>query len=282
MSSLDASLKPALDSRRIRSILRDVPDSAILTHRPRQSDFSSNDYLSLSTSSKLKQEFINKINNFPRVLGSGGSRLLDGGTLEHALLEERLAAFFGSPAALLYTSGYDANVGFFGSVPLEGDMVIYDSLIHASVHDGMRTSRAARVPGSLQPFEHNSVVSLRAVLQLAVDNRPALRRGIGNVLIAVESLYSMDGDIAPMGEICNLLDELLPCKNGHLVVDEAHATGIYGRNGRGLVSFFGLEDKVTARLHTFGKALASSGGGLSAKRAPVLTQSLIDPFQLFS
>jgi 8-amino-7-oxononanoate synthase len=263
MSSLDASLKPSLDSRRIRNILREVPDSIVLIRRPPQADFSSNDYLSLSTSPELKQSFINKIKSFPRVLGSGGSRLLDGGTLEHALLEERLATFFGSPAALLYTSGYDANVGFFGSVPLEGDMVIYDSLIHASVHDGMRISRASRIPGSLQPFEHNSIVSLRSVIQLAVSNRPGLRRGIGNVLIAVESLYSMDGDIAPMAEICDLVDELLPCKNGHLVVDEAHATGIYGSNGRGLVSFFGLEDRVTARLHTFGKALASSGGALS-------------------
>jgi 8-amino-7-oxononanoate synthase len=263
MSTLDARLKPALDSRKSRNILREVPDSTVLRHRPQQIDFSSNDYLSLSTSPKLKQSFVNKIVSFPRVLGSGGSRLLDGGTLEHALLEERLAAFFESPAALLYTSGYDANVGFFGSVPLEGDMVIYDSLIHASVHDGMRTSRAARIPGSLEPFEHNSIASLRSVIQSAVSNRPALRRGIGSVLVAVESLYSMDGDIAPMGEICDLVDELLPCNNGHLVVDEAHATGIYGRDGRGLVSFFGLEDRVTARLHTFGKALASSGGTLS-------------------
>ena len=84
MSALDARLKPALDSRRSRNILREVPDSTVLRHRPRQTDFSSNDYLSLSTSSKLKQSFVNKIVSLPRVLGSGGSRLLDGGTLEHA------------------------------------------------------------------------------------------------------------------------------------------------------------------------------------------------------
>ena len=272
MNSLDAKLKATLDSRKARGILREVPDSAVLVRRSPQVDFSSNDYLSLSTSPKLKKSFIDKINSSPRILGSGGSRLLDGGTLEHALLEERLAAFFGSPAALLYTSGYDANVGFFGSVPLEGDLIVYDSLIHASVHDGMRTSRAARIPGSLQPFEHNSIPSLRSVIESALRTRPALRSGINNLLIAIESLYSMDGDIAPMAEICDLIDELLPCKNGHLVVDEAHATGIYGRNGRGLVAFFGLEDRVTARLHTFGKALASSGGALSpsAERRPKL------------
>lgn len=256
---LDAKLQPLLDSRRARGILRDVPASSVLRARAQQIDFSSNDYLSLSTFPKLRNSFIDKIDASTRVLGSGGSRLLDGGTLEHALLEERLAAFFESPAALLYTSGYDANVGFFGSVPLEGDVIVYDSLIHASVHDGMRTSRAARIPDSLQSFDHNSLASLRSVIHAALSNRPALRDGTGTVFIAVESLYSMDGDIAPLREICDLVEQLLPNDNGYLVVDEAHATGIYGRDGRGLVASLGLEHRVAARLHTFGKALASSG-----------------------
>lgn len=231
----------------------------MLRQVPRQIDFSSNDYLSLASSADLRLNFIDQIQAAPRVLGSGGSRLLDGGTLEHALLEERLAAFFGAPSALLYTSGFDANVGFFGCVPAEGDVLVYDSLIHASVHDGMRSSRAARIPGSLIPFEHNSTASLRAVIRSALQTRPRIADGSSSLFIAIESLYSMDGDISPMTEICDIADELLPKGNGHVVVDEAHATGVYGPNGRGLVAHFGLENRVTARLHTFGKALASSG-----------------------
>ena len=260
MNPLDSKLKPALDSRKIRGILREVPDSTVLLNRAPQIDFSSNDYLSLSTYPKLKKSFIDKINTSEHILGSGGSRLLDGGTLQHAQLEERLASYFASPAALLYTSGYDANVGFFGCVPAEGDLVLYDSLIHASVHDGMRTSRAARLSGSLRAFDHNSLHSLRSEIQSALATRPGLYKGEGSVFVAVESLYSMDGDMAPLCEICDLLEELLPEGNGHLVVDEAHATGMYGPGGRGLVAMLGLEDRVAARLHTFGKALASSGG----------------------
>ena len=260
MNSLDSKLKPALDSRKARGILRRVPPSSVLRQVPRQIDFSSNDYLSLATSADLHTKFIDRIHASPRLLGSGGSRLLDGGTLEHAVLEERLAAFFGAPSALLYTSGFDANVGFFGCVPAEGDVLVYDSLIHASVHDGMRASRAARTPGSLVPFEHNSTDSLRVVIRSALQTRPGIADGTSSVFIAIESLYSMDGDISPMTEMCDIVDELLPKGNGHVVVDEAHATGVYGPNGRGLVAHFGLEDRVTARLHTFGKALASSGG----------------------
>ncbi|KAG8830022.1 hypothetical protein FRC18_008745 [Serendipita sp. 400] len=259
MSTLDAQIKPALDSRRDRGILRRLPSSSALRDAITRADFSSNDYLSLATSPSLKARFIEKIRSFPRILGSGGSRLLDGGTLEHAELEERLAAFFKSPAALLYTSGYDANVGFFGSVPAEGDLVIYDELIHASVHDGMRTSRAARIPGALQPFKHNDIEALRSVIEGAIRTQPSFEEGTGSVFVAIESLYSMDGDIAPINAICDVVEKLLPAGNGHIIVDEAHATGIYGPQGRGIVAYLGLESRITARLHTFGKALASSG-----------------------
>ncbi|KAG8809805.1 hypothetical protein FRC17_003237 [Serendipita sp. 399] len=259
MSTLDAQIKPALDSRRDRGVLRRLPSSTALRDVITRVDFSSNDYLSLATSPSLKAKFIEKIQGSSRVLGSGGSRLLDGGTLEHAELEERLANFFESPAALLYTSGYDANVGFFGSIPAEGDLVVYDELIHASVHDGMRTSRAARIPGSLLPFKHNDGDALRSVIDSAVRARPSLAKGIGSVFVAIESLYSMDGDIAPVKDICDIVEERLPAGNGHIVVDEAHATGIYGPQGRGVIAYLGLESRITARLHTFGKALASSG-----------------------
>lgn len=265
MNNLDSKLGKALLSRKNRGILRQLPPSSALTST--RVDFSSNDYLSLTSSLQLKTAFLNRLHASTHILGSGGSRLLDGGTIEHAKLEERLASFFCSPAALLYTSGYDANVGFFGCVPNEGDVVIYDALIHASVHDGMRSSRAARIPNSLHPFDHNNPLSLRAVINSILDHRPNLNTS-GSVFIAVESLYSMDGDVAPLKDICEIVEQLLPARNGHIIVDEAHATGIYGPQGQGLVAYLGLTDRVTARLHTFGKALACSGGRFISLSVP--------------
>jgi 8-amino-7-oxononanoate synthase len=214
----------------------------------------------LSSSPDLRTRFLLRLHASPNILGAGGSRLLDGGTLEHALLEERLCAFFGAPAALLYTSGYDANVGFFACVPRARDVVLYDELIHASVHDGLRASRASASTAATRAFAHNDVHALRALLARLVGEREDVRAGTANVFVAVESLYSMDGDVAPLAAICETVEKLLPNHNGHVVVDEAHATGLYGPGGRGLVALFGLEDRVAVRLHTFGKALACSGG----------------------
>lgn len=157
----------------------------------------------------------------------------------------------------MFNSGFDANVGFFSCIPGERDVVIYDEYIHASVHDGMRSSKAK---ANLFPFIHNSLVSFREVLERVVRNHPEMVTGEDSVFIAVEGLYSMDGDFAPLKEIVEMVEEMLPMGNGHIIVDEAHSTGIYGRHGRGLVDLLGLEGRITARLHTFGKALASNGG----------------------
>ena len=233
-------------------------------------DFSSNDYLSLSSSLDLRARFLERLQASPNILGAGGSRLLDGGTLEHALLEERLCAFFDAPAALLYTSGYDANVGLFACVSRAQDVVFYDELIHASVHDGLRVSRAS----TSTAFAHNDVHALGELLARLVGEREDVRAGTANVFVAVESLYSMDGDIAPLVAICDTVENLLPNHNGHVIVDEAHATGVYGPGARGLVALFGLEDRVAVRLHTFGKALAGSGGEYEKSldfRGPSLT-----------
>ncbi|KAG6862893.1 hypothetical protein C0991_009622, partial [Blastosporella zonata] len=162
-------------------------------------------------------------------------------------LEGRLQTFFAVEAALLFNSGFDANVGFFSCIPQPGDAIVYDEHIHASVHDGMR---ASRVKDALYPFSHNDVGSLRKVLGRVKKDHPN-----ESVFVAVESLYSMDGTFAPLKEITAVLEG----RNMHLVVDEAHATGIYGPQGRGRVAELGLEDKVLARLHTFGKALAATG-----------------------
>ena len=256
MSPLHAKLTAALksrDDRLIRRRLSDPDADADLV------DFHTNDYLSLSRSRDLRRHFLRKLENAPDVLGSGGSRLLVNGHA-HSALETRLANFFDSPTALLFNSGLDANVGFFSCVPQPGDVVVYDEYIHASVHDGVRASRAKDAQFS---FDHNSLPALGELLIRLLGERSGLRSGDNNVFIAVESLYSMDGTIAPLTQIVELLETLFPLGNGHLVVDEAHATGVYGPQGRGMVAKFGLERRVLARLHTFGKALAGSGGNTS-------------------
>lgn len=247
-SPLQAQLQYLLDRREQQSKLRSLKAcSAGFV------DFSSNDFLSLSTSPILRAIFFDELMTIPQ-LGSTGSRLLDGNSPYAEKLEREIANFHHGPAGLLVNSGFDANVGIFSCLPQPGDIVIYDELIHASVHDGIKASRA----GSTIPFAHNSVSDLRNVLDEVI-----LRSSTGlsyNVFIAVESVYSMDGDLAPLAEISELVEGMFPAKNAHLVVDEAHATGIYGSQGRGRVCELGLEDKIFIRLHTFGKALACNGG----------------------
>jgi len=255
-ASLDAKLCSALASRDERRIRRRLPDPNTASTVD-LIDFTSNDYLSLSSSHVLRNLLLTKLADAPDILGSGGSRLLVNGQV-HSALEARLSKIFGSEAALLFNSGFDANVGFFSCVPQPGDLIVYDEFIHASVHDGIRASRTRRVV----PFAHNSVHSLRQILTklLSQEYQPGLRTGTNSVFVAVESLYSMDGTFAPLSAIVHVLETFFPLGNAHLVVDEAHSTGIYGPQGRGRVAQLGLESKVTARLHTFGKALAASGG----------------------
>lgn len=138
------------------------------------------------------------------------------------------------------------------------------------VHDGVRASRAREAQFS---FEHNSVSSLGELLLRLLNEKPGLRTGENSAFIAVESLYSMDGTIAPLTEIVELSESLFPRGNCHVVVDEAHATGVYGPQGRGMVAMLGLERRVLARLHTFGKALAASG-------AVILTDELLRDYML--
>ncbi|KAJ7355826.1 pyridoxal phosphate-dependent transferase [Mycena albidolilacea] len=271
-TSLEAQLISALSSREERGIRRRLPEPSTFSCTSGLIDFNSNDYLSLASSPTLRDRLLSKLRDAPDILGSGGSRLLVNGQA-HSALEARLAQFFGSPAAILFNSGFDANVGFFSCVPQIGDVVVYDEYIHASVHDGIRTSRAR---DAQYPFEHNSIPKFRTLLTKLLDDRPELKTGQSSLFVAVESLYSMDGTFAPLVELVQTLDEFFPQKNGYLVVDEAHSTGIYGPQGRGRVAQLGLESKVLARLHTFGKALAASGGKCSV----ILTSPLIRDYLL--
>jgi 8-amino-7-oxononanoate synthase len=251
-NGLEKTLRDRLDRRFVNSTLRKLttaPQGAV--------DFSSNDFLSLSTSPALRSAFIDELTKSPNfTLGSGGSRLLDGNSRYAVALEEEIATFHNASTGLLFNSGFDANAGVFACVPQSGDIIVHDELIHASVHDGMKMSRAAKKI----PFPHNCTKQLKKILESLVEEDVMIGKGPKNVFIAVESVYSMDGDIAPLQEIADLIDKVLPYGNGHIIIDEAHGTGVIGPKGRGLVCELGLEDKVFARLHTFGKALASSGG----------------------
>lgn len=252
-SQLEQSLLAKLQSRKSRSTFRELKSRPI-----NAVDFSSNDFLSLSTSTLLRDAFLRELSATPQgfSLGSGGSRLLDGNSVYADNLEKEIAGFHGAPAGLLWNSGFDANAGFFACVPQPGDVIVYDELIHASVHDGMKMSHAAK----RMKFEHNSATHLQSVLEGLIASDPAIKYGKRNVFVAVESVYSMDGDLAPLSEIVSLAENLFPFANCHVTVDEAHATGVIGPLGRGLVSKLGLESRIFARLHTFGKSMACSGG----------------------
>jgi len=249
-AGLESRLRDLLDRRRTNSTLR-----SLTLPQPDQVDFSSNDFLSLSTSSQLKSLYLEELQNSNLPLGSGGSRLLDGNSKYAEELERDIAAFHGAEAGLLFNSGFDANAGFFACVPQSGDVIVYDELVHASVHDGMRLSRA----GDRLSFQHNTVASLRDILTRLLED-DGVRDGKRSVFVAVESIYSMDGDVCPLKDVVDVVEEIMGLQRGYVVVDEAHSTGVLGPKGRGLVCELGLEHRIYARLHTFGKAIAANGG----------------------
>lgn len=269
LTPLETTFTTLLTRRRSRSLLRTLSPHPL----PPTADFSSNDYLSLSTHPAIHSTFLalltpNRKNQGqpPLRLGSTGSRLLDGNAHPLATsLERTIAAHHRAPAGLLFNSGFDANVGLFASLPQAGDVVVYDELVHASVHDGMRLSR---VPASRRfAFAHCDVGALRGVLEGVVREVDGVAEGRVNVFVGMEGVYSMDGTVGPVGEMVEVVEAVLPGGNGYVVVDEAHAVGVFGgEGGRGLVCELGLEGRVFARVVTFGKALGSAGGNDNSTR----------------
>jgi 8-amino-7-oxononanoate synthase len=206
-------------------------------------DFASNDYLGLASSPRLRAAMVEALARGVPV-GSGGSRLLRGNAPEHEALEADAARFFGTEAALFFASGYAANTILFATLPQRGDLIVHDALIHASAHEGMRLTRATCVSAG-----HNNANAFEAAI---VGWRRA--GGTGRVWIAVESLYSMDGDQAPLVDLAEIADR----HDAILLIDEAHATGVFGTGGRGLAEALdGRENVVT--LRTCGKALGCEG-----------------------
>jgi 8-amino-7-oxononanoate synthase len=203
-------------------------------------DICSNDYLGLARLLGQPEHLTEVVSSIKGSLGATGSRLVSGHTAAHHELEEFLAGFHKAEASLLFGSGYEANVGLLASVASRTDTILYDELVHASMRDGIRLSNARSLS-----FRHNDLDDLRSKLQQARGER----------YIAVESLYSMDGDTAPLEDLCDLAED---CR-AHLIVDEAHATGVYGEFGEGLVVQESLEERIFARTHTFGKAVGFRG-----------------------
>lgn len=220
-------------------------------------DFSSNDILSLGASGALRAEFMKELERHPNILlGAGGSRAMDGNYEYLETVEDEIAQFHGAEAGLIVGSGYEANIAIFAAIPRPGDAIVYDELVHASTHDGIQHSQAV----TRVPFRHNDVDSFRDAMISICDSQPLIRQGKRCVIVAVESFYSMDGDICPLRELIEATKEIFPDGNAQFLVDEAHSTGIIGPKGAGLVCELGLEREVAIRLHTFGKALASTGG----------------------
>jgi 8-amino-7-oxononanoate synthase len=206
-------------------------------------DFASNDYLGLGRSGLLAEAARAALDRGVPV-GSGGSRLLRGNCPEHEALEAEAAAFFGSETALWFATGYAANSALFSTLPQRGDLVVYDELIHASAHEGMKLGRAETVAvrhNDADAFEH-------AIRRWRADG------GTGTAWLAVESLYSMDGDCAPIAALTQIAER----HDAVLLIDEAHATGVFGAQGRGLAdTITGHENVIT--LRTCGKALGCEG-----------------------
>lgn len=201
-------------------------------------DFCSNDYLGFAKSPILSNLISEELAKHPSALnGSTSSRLLAGNTQYTEELEQQIATYHQAQAGLLFNSGYDANLGLLSSVPQRGDTVIHDELAHASIIDGIRLSNAKRYS-----FKHNNLDDLTQKLKNAQ----------GICYVVVESVYSMDGDLAPLLSIANLVTKY----NAALIVDEAHALGVFGK---GLVNQLGLENRVFAHVITFGKALGCHG-----------------------
>lgn len=213
-------------------------------------DFTSNDYLGMAESEELKRAAAAAIARGVPV-GSGGSRLLRGNHPEHEALESEAAAYFGAETALYFGGGYVANLAIFSTLPQRSDLVVHDELIHASVHEGLRRGRAEYVG-----VPHNDIDAFDSAIA-----RWRAAGGNGRPWISVESLYSMDGDSPDLTALLAVADR----HDAMLVIDEAHATGVLGPQGRGLAAGFeGRKNVIT--LHTCGKALGTVGGFVLAPR----------------
>lgn len=229
------NFQEALDKRKEAGTLR------VLKQKSEGIDFYSNDYLGLARNKELQQMLLEKIIANPQVLsGSTGSRLISGNSSEVIETEIFIAREHQYPSALLFSSGYNANLALFSTLPTRHDTIIVDEKIHRSVHDACKMSHAKKLK-----FKHNDVEDLEQVL----------KKQNGNCYVAIESLYSMDGDMTPIQEIIQIVEKY----KASLIVDEAHAFGVFGY---GLVEKYQLQNRVLATVITYGKTLGAHGSAI--------------------
>jgi 8-amino-7-oxononanoate synthase len=210
-------------------------------------DFASNDYIGFALSETIFQESHQYlIDKNIKTNGATGSRLLSGNHQLYQDAEKRIAQFHQSESALIFNSGYDANVGFFSSVPQKGDFILYDELSHASIRDGLQLSNAKSYK-----FKHNDLDDLEQLIL-------RFRKEHSEIYIVTESVFSMDGDTPHLKELVQLSNKY----NCYLVVDEAHALGVFGLNGEGILQSEEIQNNVFARIITFGKGLGCHGAAI--------------------
>ena len=246
MKQFPKSLQQKLQQREEQNALRNLPVVNDLV------DFASNDYIGFAKNETIFHETHQYLlDKNIKVNGATGSRLLSGNHALYSETEDFISQFHQAETALIFNSGYDANIGFFGTVPQRNDVILYDELCHASIRDGIQMSKAKSYK-----FPHNDLEELEKLItkyQPTTDNRqPTI------VYIVTESVFSMDGDCPNVEALTNLSEK----HSAFLVVDEAHALGVFGQQGEGLVQSLGLEDKVFARIMTFGKGLGCHGAAI--------------------
>ena len=234
---------------RLAATLNELREAGLLRQMrlPSGIDLVSNDYLGLAEHPYLTGVMRNAVAGLPA--GSGGSRLLRGHHEIFESIEERLASFTGSESALLFGSGYAANIGLLQAIALPGDLIVSDERNHASLIDGIRLTKASTVI-----YPHQDLDALDTALR-------APRKG--RAFVVTESVFSMDGDLTPLRDVCDIADR----RDAVVIVDEAHATGMYGSRGSGRIEELGLRDRVVATIHTGGKALGSGGAWVAGSRA---------------
>ncbi|KAL6890032.1 8-amino-7-oxononanoate synthase [Trichoderma evansii] len=220
-------------------------------------DLTSSDFLSFNRSGRIREAFLEELHKHDNYeLSAAGSRVQYGNYDYLIQVEQEIAKFHGSEAAYIAHSGFMANAGCMASIPLSGDAIVYDDSVHASCYEGMKLSLASNQVS----FRHNDPDSLREVLSSLKESYTAFATGTSSILIAIESTYSMDGDICPLDELVQVAKELFPLGNAQFIIDEAHSSGMMGPKGAGLVQKLGLEKEIAIRVHMCSKALGSTGG----------------------
>ncbi|MBN8640624.1 MAG: pyridoxal phosphate-dependent aminotransferase family protein [Flavobacteriales bacterium] len=246
MKKLPQSLHQKLQLRQQNNALRQLPVANDLI------DFSSNDYLGFARSESIfNQTHQYLFENNIKINGATGSRLISGNHNLYSITEDHIANFHQSESALIFNSGYDANVGFFSSVPQRNDIIIYDELCHASIRDGIQMSKAKSYK-----FNHNDFEDLEK--RLSVCHTERSRGAFFELYVITESVFSMDGDSPNLEQLIQLSEKY----NCLLVIDEAHSIGVFGEHGEGLVQLSNRQDAIFARIITFGKGVGCHGAAI--------------------